>query len=168
MADSVLQWLPQLTNIRGIGIKSPISGDILPLSEHPDPLYHSLLLEQALCIKLHQGTIKAPFQGKLDACLQGNRRLRFTHKSGVSIQLDLPLALFAQHAKAIRRLTIGPIDVAAGQEIMQIAQYWLHLHQPIYCVLTLMPHPLIKALFCSKRRVIAAHTAAFIIQTHSK
>ncbi|CAM3867926.1 PTS glucose transporter subunit IIA [Rheinheimera salexigens] len=166
MVNTALQWLPQLRDIRGIGIKSPISGDIFPLTEHADPLYHSMLLDQALCIKLHQGTIKAPFTGKFTACLDGNRRLRFTHKSGVILQLDLPFALFEQHTKAIRRLTITAIDIEAGQDILQIEQHWLHSHQPIFCVLMLLPHPMIKALFSSQRKVIAAHNAAIIIQTH--
>jgi phosphotransferase system IIA component len=168
MTDTGLQWLPQLENLRGIAIKSPISGEVLPLTKHPDPLYHSMLLDQALCIKLHQGTIRAPYKGKFDASLQGNRRLRFIHKSGICMQLDLPLTMFEQHAKAIRRLTMTPVDVEAGQEVMQIAPYWLHSQQPLYCVVMLLPHPLIKALFCTQQRVIAAHTAAIIIQTQLK
>ncbi|WNO60820.1 PTS glucose transporter subunit IIA [Rheinheimera sp. MMS21-TC3] len=168
MVNTALQWLPQLGDIRGIGIKSPVSGDILPLKAHPDFLYHSMLLDQALCIKLHQGVIKAPFKAKLTAYLHGNRRIRFTHKSGISVQLDLPLALFTQHAKAIRRLSISAIDVDAGQEIIQIEQHWFNSQQPLYCVLMILPHPIIKALFCCERRVLAAHNAAVIVQTYSK
>lgn len=168
MANTALQWLPQLGDIRGIGIKSPISGDILSLKAHPDFLYHSMVLDQALCIKLHQGVIKAPFTGKLTFYLHGNRRLRFTHKSGISVQLDLPLALFSAQSTAIRRLSIAAIDVAAGQEIMQIEPHWLNSQHPLYCVLMILPHPMIKALFSSERRVFAAHNAAIIIQTHSK
>ncbi|MGI5309482.1 PTS glucose transporter subunit IIA [Rheinheimera sp. WS51] len=166
MVTTQLQWLPHLRETRGIGIKSPVGGDICSLTEHPDPLYSAMYLEQALCIKLQQTSIKAPFKGNLSFSLQGNRRLCFKHKSGISVQLDLPLALFEQHANALRRLSISPLEVTAGQEVIYIEPHWLNSQQPLYCTLALLPHPMIKALFCSERRVIAAQNAVMIIQTH--
>lgn len=164
----MLTWLPQLTGLDGIAVKSPASGMISPLSVHPDLLYNANVLALALCIKLQHGTLVAPFAGHYSACLQSNRRLRFRHSSGLTAQLDLPRSLANCNGKGVITLTPPGSMVRSGQPVVKLDLQSLQGDSGCYAVLMLLPHPAIQNAFCAARYVGAAEDTAVIIQLNNK
>jgi PTS system glucose-specific IIA component len=165
----LLTWLPQLTGLDGIAVKSPATGMVLPLSAHPDLLYNANVLALALCIKLQHGTLTAPFAGHYSACLQSNRRLRFRHSSGLTAQLDLPHSVTNSNGKGMITLTHTDSMVRAGQPVVKLdLQYLQNDNSSCYAVLMLLPHPAIQNVFCAEHYVEAASDTAIIIQLNNK
>lgn len=160
----MLTWLPDLSSISGLTLNSPASGQLLPLSAHPDLLYNSNVLTDALCIKLQQGTLRAPFNGQYDSRLLNGRRLRFRHSSGLTMQLDLPINK-ATLAYPYRHEVGSGCEVTVGQQILSLD---LQALQECYAVLMLLPNPAILASYSCSKYVEASVDTAIIIQTLTK
>ncbi|MBZ9613561.1 PTS glucose transporter subunit IIA [Rheinheimera maricola] len=161
----MLTWLPQLSGIHGSVIKSPVTGMVMPLTEHPDLLYNSNVLTLALCIKLQHGTLKAPFSGVFDRQLLGGRRLRFKHNSGLVIQLDIPLDADMTNGKSVNHLVKSGATIRSGESVMSLD---IRAYGNCHVVLMILPHPAITHAFSARRHVEALNDAALIIQTGNK
>jgi len=164
----MIQWLSQLSDISGLAISSPATGLIKPLVEHPDPIYSSNILPQAICIKLQQGLLYAPFNCQYSSHLFCGRRLRFKHQNGLSLQLDLPQLTLEEANHTIKQLVSNNSQVKAGQPIVRLdLQHFAH-SASTYAVLMLLPHPAVTAVFSSERHVDAVKDNVMIIQIKSK
>jgi sugar PTS system EIIA component len=164
----MIHWLPQLADTSGLPIKSPATGSIMPLSAHPDCLYSADVLPQAVCIKLQQGTLVAPFTGQYSCCLQGGRRLSFKHQSGLQLQLDLPESIHSSRSSAMKHLLRSGQSVHAGQAVIKLDLQLLHADVGCIAVLMIVPHPAIAAVNSAARFVEAAQDTAFIIQLKNR
>ncbi|HEY0924761.1 PTS glucose transporter subunit IIA [Rheinheimera pacifica] len=164
----MLNWLAQLNEIEGVAIKSPACGTLLPISSHPELLYNSGIMQQALCIKLQQGTVVAPFNSLYQCCLNGRRRLRFKHSSGLTLQLDLSSHLIADCSQGIEHLAGSNQQLRAGQPVLRLDPHYLQASQGCYAALMILPHPAIEAIFCMQRYIAAAADTAIIIQLKNK
>lgn len=160
----MIQWIPQLDAMPGLPIKSPVTGDIMPLTSHPELLFNANVLPQALCIKLQHGTLVAPFAGSYSSTLLDGRRLRFKHKSGLTMQLDLADRKTYRHGVAIRHLVNSGQQVHAGQAVIRLDLQLLQHSNADWAVLTVLPHSAINAVFSAERFVTAAEDTAFTIQ----
>lgn len=164
----MIQWLSQLSDISGLAISSPATGLIKPLIEHPDPIYSSNILPQAICIKLQQGLLYAPFNCQYSCHLFFGRRLRFKHQSGLILQLDLPQLTQEEANHTIKQLVCNNSHIKAGQPIVKLdLQNITHNASP-YAVLMLLPNPAVTAVFSTERHVDAVKDNAMIIQIKSK
>lgn len=164
----MLNWLAQLNTMHGVAVKSPACGMLLPVNAHPQQLYNSSALSSALCIKLQQGTVVAPFNSLYQCSLNGRRRLRFKHSSGLTLQLDLPSSTVADFGRGIEYLAQSGQQLKAGQPVLKLDPYFLQLEQGCYAVLMVLPHPAIEAIFSMQRYVKAAEDTAIIIQLKNK
>lgn len=164
----MIQWLPQLSDISGLAIRSPVTGLIMPLHDHYDPLYSNNILPLALCIKLENGTVYAPFNCEYSYCLMSGRRLRFKHQSGLILQIDLPGISDAVNDNSIVHLTSGNIRVSAGQAVVKLDLQQLVGNNCNYAVLMILPHPIIASVSSSERFVDAVSDTAITIQLKSK
>lgn len=164
----MLNWLTQLHEIAGIAIKSPASGTLLPISSHPELLYNSGILQHALCIKLQQCLVTAPFNSHYQSSLNGRRRLRFKHNSGLTLQLELPSSIVARFGQGIEFLATSGQQLSAGQPVLRLDPHYLQSGLDCYAALMILPHPAIEAIFCMQRYVTAATDTAFIIQLKTK
>lgn len=163
----MLNWLTQLSEMQGVAVKSPACGMLLPISTHPDQLY-SGILQQALCIKLQQGTVVAPFNSLYQCSLNGRRRLSFKHSSGLTLQLDLPSSVIAGLGQGIEYLADSGQHLSAGQPVLKLDPYYLQAELGCYAALMVLPHPAIEAIFSMQRYVTAATDTAIIIQLKNK
>lgn len=159
----MLTWLPQVEVNNGVALNSPATGQLLPVSAHPDLLYNTNVLTHALCIKLQHGTLRSPFNGVYDCRLLAGCRLRFRHSSGVTMQLDLPLPPAQKNTYSC--VVLSGSKVTAGQAVMEVD---LQMPGDCYAALMLLPHPAINAASSCSRFVEAAKDTAFIIQTLTK
>ncbi|MCS4307621.1 phosphotransferase system IIA component [Rheinheimera pacifica] len=164
----MLNWLTQLNEIEGIAVKSPACGTLLPISSHPELLYNSGIVQQALCIKLQQNTVVAPFNSLYQCSLNGRRRLRFKHSSGLTLQLDFPSSVMSGLGKGIEYLADSEQLLSAGQPVLRLDPHYLQAGQGCYAALMVLPHPAIEAIFCMQRYVAAATDIAIIIQLKNK
>lgn len=160
----MVNWLTQLTASHGIAVKSPAYGMLLPVSAHPQTLYNCGALPSALCIKLQQGTVVAPFNSLYQCSLNGRRRLRFKHSSGLTLQLDLPQSIMAGLGQGVEFLASSGQQLSAGQPVLRLDPHYLQTQQGCYVVLMVLPHPAIEAIFSMQRYVDAATDTAIIIQ----
>lgn len=165
----LLNWLAQLSDItEGVAVKSPVCGNLLPINVHPERLYNSAGPAQALCIKLQQGVVMAPFNCLYQCSLNGRRRLRFKHSSGLTIQLDLPSGVTAAFGQGIEYLAGSGQQLRAGQPVLKLDPRYLQADQGCYATLMILPHPAIEAIFSMQRYVTAATDTAIIIQLKNK
>ena len=164
----MLNWLTQLSEMQGVAVKSPACGMLLPVNAHPQQLYNSSALSSALCIKLQQGTVVAPFNSLYQCSLNGRRRLRFKHSSGLTLQLDLPQSIMAGLGQGIEFLASSGQQLSAGQPVLKLDPYYLQAEQGCYAALMVLPHPAIEAIFSMQRYVTAATDTAIIIQLKNK
>ena len=140
----------------------------MSINEHPDLLYNANVLKHALCIKLQHGTLVAPFNAKLNTALSIGRRLTFTHKSGLTLQIVLPLGLAASNGKGIRFQHHSEQTVQAGQEILQVDMQYFQQQQPIYAAVILMVLPTVQTVFSAMKHVEAGLDPIFVIQLTKK
>jgi phosphotransferase system IIA component len=164
----MIHWLSQLSDVTGLPVKSPASGVIQPLNKHPDLLYNSNILPQALCIELQHGTLISPFTGQFSCQLLSGRRLCFKHNSGLTVQLDLPAALNHVPACALKPLVPSGQRVQAGQAVVKLDLQLLSANEGQFAVLMVLPHPAISAVFSAERLVDAAQDTAIIIQLKNR
>lgn len=165
----LINWQEQYnTKMPGLVVNSPASGMILPLHAHTDPLYNTTVLPQALCIKLQHDTLIAPFAGIYDRSLLGGRRLNFRHKSGLTLQLDLPEDNSLKHGEVIKPLVHDGAPVIAGQPVLRLDPKLLQADMGYLIVLMVLPHPAISAVFSAERVVTAGQDAVFTLQMKNK
>ena len=165
----MIHWQEQYNaKMPGLTINSPASGIILPLHAHTDLLYNTTVLTQAICIKLTHGTLIAPFAGVYERSLLAGRRLSFRHKSGLTLQLDLPEDSSLQHGEAIKSLVHDGEQVISGQPVLRLDPKLLQAETGYLVVLMVLPHPAILAVFSAERFVAAGLDAVFTLQMKKK
>lgn len=165
----MINWQEQYTAVvPGLAIKSPASGIILPLHAHPDPLYNTNVLPQALCMKLQHDTLVAPFAGLYNSSLLFGRRLSFRHKTGLTLQLDLPEDKSLKHGGAIKHLVNDGSQVIAGQPVLRLDPKLLQADGVYMLVLMLLQHPAISTVLSAERFVAAGQDTLFTIQLKNK
>jgi sugar PTS system EIIA component len=140
----------------------------MPLSMHPDLLYNTNVLPQALCIKLQHGTLVSPFSCQFNCQLLSGRRLSFKHNSGLTVQLDLPATITQASGSAVRPLVASGQNVHAGQAVMKLDLQLIGADQGLFAVLMVLPHPVISNVFSVERFVDAAQDSAIIIQIKNR
>lgn len=165
----MINWQEQHTAVvPGLAIKSPASGIILPLHAHTDPLYNTNALPLALCIKLQHDTLVAPFAGIYSNSLLAGHRLSFRHKTGLTLQLDLPDDKNLRYGRAIQHLVNDGSQVIAGQPVLRLDPKLLQADTGCLVVLMLLQHPAISTVFSSERFVAAGQDTVFTLQMKNK
>lgn len=164
----MMHWLPKLSDVTGLQVNSPVSGAILPLSMHPDLLYNANVLPQALVVKLEDGTLFSPFSCQFSSQLLASRRVCFTHKSGLTMQLDLPTAINQAPGCAVKQLVPSNTQVAPGKAVIKLDLQLLPGDSGHFAVLMILPHPAISAVFSAQRFVDAVKDTAITIQINNR
>ncbi|MCB5227510.1 PTS glucose transporter subunit IIA [Alishewanella sp. 16-MA] len=165
MQQSVIIWQQDWTTLEGFIIKSPFSGQVLPISMHPELLYQQDIFPATLCCKLQQGTLYAPFSGHFTTARAGERRLIFTHTSGLTLTVDLPFAISIDHGKGLHWLCRAPREVKAGTPILQIdLAYWQLVLDELYCVASLSLPSKLDKLLSRQAQVLANQDPLFVLQ----
>lgn len=165
MAYSEIIWQQDWTKLQGFMIKSPFSGQLMPISSHPYLLYRQDILPNTLSCKLEQGTFYAPFNAEFATSRDVDRRLTFKHLSGLTLTLDLPIELRDLHGKGMHWLCRANQHVTAGTPVLQLDLPFLQIQLPeVHCLATISaPKPLGK-IYSRKARVNANEDALFVLQ----
>lgn len=157
-----LTWQKSLLSIAGFAVKSPVSGQILPLSAQSDLLYSQNQLPLAFSVRLNHGEVKAPFACQYARKLDGGRRLCFNHAKGLRVQLELPEELIKHQGRGLLCLAKDGQQVTAGQPLLMVDLQ--QFSQPLFAIIMLSPHPAIADVHCAQYQVEAAIDPCLIIQ----
>ncbi|GHG70770.1 hypothetical protein GCM10010919_21540 [Alishewanella longhuensis] len=171
MSYSEIIWQQDWSKLQGFVIKSPFSGQLAPLNMHPMPLYYQDILPSTLSCKLQQGTIYAPFNAEFSTARDLDRRLVFKHQSGLSLTLDLPVALRNLHGKGMHWLSRSCKKITAGTPVLQLDLPYLQLVlDDIYCLATIVGSVYVDKIYSRKAQVNANEDPLFVLQlkTHTK
>lgn len=165
MSYSKIIWQQDWTKLQGFVVKSPCSGLLMPLNEHPLPLYNQDILPSTLSCKLQHGTLYAPFNAQFSTTRDVNRRLIFTHQSGFTLTLDLPVTLRELNGKGMHWLCHSGKKVTAGTPVLQLDLPYLQLLlDDIYCLATLSGSARLDKIYSRKAHVTANEDAIFVLQ----
>lgn len=165
MSYSEIIWQQDWTKLQGFIVKSPFSGQLMPASVHPQPLYYQDILPSTVMCKLRQGTIYAPFNAAFSTAREVDRRLVFQHQTGLKLTLDLPVALRNLHGKGMHWLNRSGIGVTAGTPVLQLDLPYLQLQlDDIYCLATITGSARLDKIYSRKAQVSANEDALFVLQ----
>lgn len=161
----MIEWHSAISNSEGIAVKSPVSGYVMPMTAHPDPVYQHAPAQNGCCIALAQGLVTAPFHASCQLSLLHNRRLRFTHKSGLTLVVEFVPALFTD--RIVTSYINKNCQVKAGQPVLQIGPQSSLSDKAFAIVMLATPEAVTKALAC-ERFVETGKDSLFILQRMSE
>jgi len=165
----MLHWTEQLPRTADtILLKSPVTGQVLPLSEHPEPLYHNGILPLAVCIRLEHGIITAPFNCLFSRRLNNGRRLSFRHHSGFTLQLELPQEIATFHGAGLISYVETPAEVKAQQQVMQLDLQRFRQQGQLYAIVMPEPFPRLHTAHCRQRKVLAGQDILYSLELNQK
>ncbi|CAM5190539.1 PTS glucose transporter subunit IIA [Alishewanella longhuensis] len=165
MSYSEIIWQQDWTKLQGFIVKSPCTGQLMPISEHPQPLYYQAILPNTLSCKLQHGTIYTPFNAEFSTARDVDRRLIFKHQSGLSLTLDLPVALRTLQGKGMHWLSRSGQQLTAGTPVLQLDLPYLQLLlDDIYCLATIAGSARLDKIYSRKAQVNANEDALFVLQ----
>lgn len=158
-------WQQDWNTLHGMRLNSPFSGQILPVQSHPDITYRQNIIPIALCCRLSHGGLYSPFNATFSQSLQLGRRLRLTHQSGLSLMLELPLALQHGCGKGLAWQQQNGQHVRAGSLLLQLDLPYLHqLCEEIYCLAVLTLPASQARVYSRQMHVKANQDPLFILQ----
>lgn len=164
---SVINWQQDWRKISGVPVKSPVTGQLFPVTQHPEPLYQQDLLPAAVCVRLEHGLILAPFACQLQTTLAADRRLHFLHQSGTKLCLELSPKLAKLNGRGLHWLAAKAQPLTAGTPVLQLDLAFLQLEldlEELYCLLYLDSPVRMDALYCRQSRLAAGQDPLFIMQ----
>ena len=85
----LLHQLLLQTNIKKITISSPLTGEIVPLTNVKDEVFSSGAMGNGIAIMPIKGELYAPIDGKITALYPSGHALGITSKSGMEIILHI-------------------------------------------------------------------------------
>lgn len=163
----VISWQQDWRKVTGVPVKSPVSGQVLSISHHPEPLYQQDILAAAVCVRLEQGQIVAPFSGIITTSLEVERRIQFQHQSGLRLVLELPAKLAKLNGRGLHWLTPRQQQLSPAAPVLQLDLAFLQLEldlDDLYCMIFIdSPTPITK-LFCRQAQVSAGQDPIFVMQ----
>lgn len=77
--------------IKKIHLASPMTGELLPLSEIPDPVFSSGMLGEGACIIPMEGKVAAPCDGTISATMDSKHAVAVTSEDGAEILIHVGL-----------------------------------------------------------------------------
>lgn len=77
--------------IKKIHLASPMTGELLPLSEIPDPVFSSGMLGEGACIIPTEGKVAAPCDGTISATMDSKHAVAVTSEDGAEILIHVGL-----------------------------------------------------------------------------
>lgn len=165
--SSVIDWQQDWRKITGIPIKSPVCGQIVPISQYQQAFFQQDVLTTAIACKLDHGLILSPFAGMLSLQLSVQRRLVFRHQSGLSLLLELPSALSRLNGRGLNWLIDQHQPLSAGQPVLQLDLSYLQMALDLddFWVVVALHSPLaIDKLYCRQAKLNAGTDPLFILQ----
>lgn len=100
-------------------IYAPITGEIVPLEEVPDPVFSQKMMGDGIAIKPSEGRIYSPVKGKIAQIPETKHAIGLETEDGIEILIHIGLETVALNGKGFDvRVNTGD-KVSVGQPLME-------------------------------------------------
>lgn len=111
-------------------VKSPLTGELVALTEVPDPVFAGLMLGKGIAIEPTSGEVVSPVNGTVTTIFPTGHAVGLTADSGVEVLIHVGMDTvsldgegFIQHVKAGDKVTVGQKLVTVDLESVKAAGY---------------------------------------------
>ncbi len=101
-----------------LGVCSPVSGRVLPLSEVPDPAFSEGMLGEGLAIDTSDGVLFSPVTGTVTATVKSNHALMVTSDSGIEVLLHVGVDTVKMFGEGFCTFVSKGDRVLAGEPVL--------------------------------------------------
>ncbi|AZK47577.1 PTS system trehalose-specific EIIBC component [Paenibacillus lentus] len=110
------------SNQRMIEIAAPISGQIVPLSEVPDPAFAEKQMGQGIAIKPSEGKVYAPFDGTVAHLIKSKHALILTDVHGIQILIHVGINTVSLKGEGFTSYVETGSSISKGQLLLEFDQ----------------------------------------------
>ncbi|MNJ53145.1 PTS system glucose-specific EIICBA component [compost metagenome] len=107
---------------RTVEIAAPISGEIVPLSEVPDPAFAEKQMGQGIAIKPSEGKVYAPFDGTVAHLIKSKHALILTDTNGIQILIHVGINTVSLKGEGFTAHVESGSSFTQGQLLLEFDQ----------------------------------------------
>ncbi|UJL45086.1 PTS glucose transporter subunit IIA [Virgibacillus sp. NKC19-16] len=100
-------------------IYAPISGEIIPLEEVPDPVFSQKMMGDGIAIKPSEGSIYSPVNGKIAQIPETKHAIGLRTEDGIEILIHIGLETVSLNGKGFNVSVNTGDKVSVGQQLME-------------------------------------------------
>ncbi|WP_449620987.1 PTS sugar transporter subunit IIA [Robertmurraya sp. Marseille-Q9965] len=105
-----------------VTIFSPVDGEIVPLSEVPDPVFAEKMMGDGVAIKPSNGTVVSPIEGKVVQVFPTKHAVGLETKSGVEILIHIGLETVGMGGEGFEAHVEAGATVKPGDKLITFDQ----------------------------------------------
>lgn len=120
----------QVPAVDSNSIKSPLTGNVVALTDVPDPVFAGLMLGKGIAIEPTSGEVVSPVNGTVTTVFPTGHAVGLTSDNGIEVLIHVGMDTvslngkgFTQHVKAGEKVTIGQKLVTVDLEAVKAAGY---------------------------------------------
>jgi len=114
-----VQYLPErsLRKARCMAIKSPFTGRVKSINEHPEPFFRFATLGPGISVELTSHNIIAPFDGTLLQVKNAGKEYILQAKNGLKILLNLSFSSIEEHISHTNIAKLNGSKISQGERL---------------------------------------------------
>lgn len=120
----------QVPAVDSNSIKAPLTGNVVALTDVPDPVFAGLMLGKGIAIEPTSGEVVSPVNGTVTTVFPTGHAVGLTSDNGIEVLIHVGMDTvslngkgFTQHVKAGEKVTIGQKLVTVDLEAVKAAGY---------------------------------------------
>ncbi|NIY92335.1 PTS glucose transporter subunit IIA [Vibrio diazotrophicus] len=99
-------------------IASPLTGQVVPLTEVEDPTFASEIMGQGIAIKPEEGELRAPFNGKVVSVFKALHAIGLQSDDGIQMLIHIGLDTVKLDGKGFELLVVVGEEIKQGQPLI--------------------------------------------------
>ncbi len=103
-----------------IQVLSPMNGEIIEMTEVPDPAFSQKMLGDGFAVKPTDGSVKAPVSGKLVQIFPTNHAFAVVTDEGLEVLVHIGIDTVELKGDGFKRITEPGGEVKAGDVIVEV------------------------------------------------
>lgn len=103
-----------------IELISPMTGDIIPLEEVPDPVFSEKMMGDGIAIEPSEGKVLSPIDGKIATIFPTNHAIGLVNKEGLEILIHIGIDTVELKGEGFTRIAEEGEGVKKGDLLMEV------------------------------------------------
>ena len=112
----------------GTVIKAPLTGDIVPIEEVPDPVFADKVVGDGIAIKPAGNRMVAPCDGTIGKIFETNHAFSMETATGVELFVHFGIDTVELKGEGFKRVASEGQDVKAGETVIEVDLEFLREH----------------------------------------
>ena len=100
-------------------VRAPLSGQVIPLSEVPDPVFAQGMMGNGVAIIPSQGKLFAPFDGEVTAIFPTGHAVGLTSTDGAEVLMHIGIDTVALNGQGFKANVVQGQKVKAGDVLVE-------------------------------------------------